>query len=72
MRSSFYRKLVDKSVAEINAYWARLLFTGRATPPRVLSSDPLVVKSVRENLDAVAYVDSKNLDGKVKVVYRLK
>ncbi|MEI6207446.1 MAG: hypothetical protein WCP20_11735 [Desulfuromonadales bacterium] len=72
VRSDFYRKLVDKSIAQINAYWARLLFTGRATPPRVLSSDTSILKSVRENRDAIAYIASENLDAKVKVVYRLK
>jgi hypothetical protein len=72
LRSGFYRGLVGKSVAQINAYWARLLFTGRATPPRVLSGVPAILKSVRENRDAIAYVNSDDVDGKVKIVFRLK
>jgi ABC-type phosphate transport system substrate-binding protein len=72
VRAAFYRKLVDKSVAQINAYWARLLFTGRATPPRILPNNSSVLKSVRSNRDAIAYIDSKDLDSKTKVVYRLR
>lgn len=71
-RAGFYQRLVGRSVAQINAYWARLLFTGRATPPRVLGSVAAVLKSVRENRDAIAYVSSDDLDGKVKVAYRFK
>ena len=72
VRARFYLKLVSRSIAQINAYWARLLFTGRATPPRVLGSAPAVLKSVRENLDAIAYLNSDEVDARVKVVYRIK
>ena len=72
LRSAYYRDLVGKTVPQVNAYWARLLFTGRATPPRVMPDAQAVLKSVRENRDAIAYLDSKDVDGKVKVVYQLK
>jgi ABC-type phosphate transport system substrate-binding protein len=71
VREGFYRQLMDKSVAEVNAYWARLLFTGRATPPRVLSDSPTVLKAVRENRGAIGYIDSANLNETVKVVGRV-
>src|SRR5208282_5604114 len=32
-RENFYLRLTGKSTSEINAYWARLHFTARATPP---------------------------------------
>lgn len=71
-RSDFYQKLVKKSVAQINAYRARLLFTGQTTPPMVLGSSKSVMKTVSENRDAIAYIDSEDLDSSVKVVFRLK
>ncbi|MBV1920666.1 MAG: hypothetical protein KUG73_08275, partial [Pseudomonadales bacterium] len=49
VRHDFYRNLVGKSVAQINAYWARLLFTGRASPPQVISDSQGVLKAVRNN-----------------------
>ncbi|MCU0841616.1 MAG: hypothetical protein MUC79_07845 [Thiobacillaceae bacterium] len=72
LRAAFYRGLVGKTVAQINAYWARLLFSGRASPPIVLPSVAAVLDAVRKNRDAIAYLDSRDLDGRVKVVFRLK
>lgn len=71
LRVDFYQKLTNKSVAEVNAYWARLLFTGRATPPRVMSDSLTVLKAVRENLGAIGYIDSTHIDGTVKVIARV-
>lgn len=71
-RASFYQVRVGKTIAQVNAYWARLLFTGRVTPHRVLSDSVAVLNTVHLNKDSLAYVDSQVLDGKVKVVYRLK
>ena len=70
-RSDFYRGLVNKSVAEVNAYWAKLLFTGRASPPQVISNSANVLKAVRENKNAIGYLDSKDVDKSVKVVSRV-
>lgn len=71
VREAFYRALVHKSVAEVNAYWARLLFTGRASPPQVLEGSQAVLAAVRDNVNAIGYVDSQDLDDSVKVVGRV-
>ena len=71
LRGQFYRSLTDKSVAQVNAYWARLLFTGRATPPRVMADSPTVMRAVRENRGAIGYIDSADLEQGVKVVGRV-
>lgn len=74
LRKAYYQALVGKTVAQVNAYWARLLFTGRATPPRVLPSPEAVLEVVRANKDAMAYLDSQTLTDsdhdQVKIVYR--
>lgn len=72
IRQTFYKILVKKSVAQINAYWARLLFTGRATPPRLLTPTKIVIQTVAQNIDAIGYIDSNDLNERVKVVYTLK
>lgn len=33
LKNDFYIQLVNKDEQKINAYWARLLFSGRAKPP---------------------------------------
>ena len=70
IRSDFYRKMVNKSVAEVNAYWARLLFSGRASPPRVFSDSAAVIKAVSENRGAIGYIERSDLDDSIKVVGR--
>lgn len=60
-----------KSVSFINAYWARILFTGRATPPRQVEDNDAVIDVVKKNPSAIGYVAAvTKLDG-VKVVLRL-
>ncbi len=72
LRSDFYLLLLGKTVAQVNAYWARLMFTGNATPPKVLPSVEAVQNEVRENLYAISYLDESSVDNRLKVVYRLK
>lgn len=70
-RTEYYQKLINKSVAQVNTFWARLLFTGRAKPPRELSDTHAVMLAVMKDPEAIAYIDSQFLNDKVKVVYRL-
>lgn len=70
IRSTFYRNLVNKSVVQMNAYWAKLLFTGRSSPPRVMSDSEAVKKAVQENKGAIGYINSTELDDNVKVIGR--
>ncbi len=71
VRHDFYKNLVGKSVAQINAYWARLLFTGRASPPQVISDSEGVLKAIRNNANAVGYINESELAPGVKVVARV-
>jgi len=70
-RREFYSKLLRKSVPEINAYWARLLFSGRATPPQQIPDSSAALTAVAENKGAIAYLDKKDVDSRVKVVLEL-
>jgi ABC-type phosphate transport system substrate-binding protein len=71
-RKNFYKTLVDKSVAEVNAYWAKLLFTGRASPPRSVSDADTVLRVVRDNRDAIGYIERRYVDDTVKVVGQVR
>jgi ABC-type phosphate transport system substrate-binding protein len=69
LRESFYGKLVNMSVPEVNAYWARLLFSGRATPPMSVSNNDEVLQIVADNPNAIGYVDPVAAhDNRVKTV----
>ena len=45
-------------MAQINAYWARLSFTGQANPPRRLADKAAIMQVVEKNQDALGYVDN--------------
>ena len=67
-RHKFYAQVVQKTNSEVTAYWSKLMFTGMATPPNVLNDDAAVKAWVASNPDGLGYVDSKAVDGSVKVL----
>jgi ABC-type phosphate transport system substrate-binding protein len=56
-RTRFYESITGKSMAQVNAYWARLSFTGQASPPRRLPNKAAVMQVVGKNQDALGYVE---------------
>jgi ABC-type phosphate transport system substrate-binding protein len=70
-RRDFYQRLVGKQLPDINAYWARLLFSGRATPPFQVVDDAAAMQAVAENKGAIAYVDKRAVDARVRIVLEL-
>lgn len=65
---AFNNNVIGKSRTQINAYWARLVFTGKGDLPKVISSDSDIVSTVSVNQGAISYVDSSSVTDKVKVV----
>lgn len=70
-REQFYRGLVDKTLPEINSYWARLVFSGRGSPPQKISTGAEVLDLVSQNPGVVGYVERSVVNARVAVVYAL-
>jgi len=70
-RAHFYRSLVGKELPEINAYWARLLFSGQASPPRQVNSEGEALEILRNRKGAIGYVDRRHVDRRMKIVYEV-
>lgn len=68
VRDAFYQKVTGKDGAQLKAYWAKLVFTGKAQPLKEFSSDADVKKFVAANPTAIGYIDKGAVDGSVKVV----
>lgn len=68
LRSTFYSSVVGKSESQAKAYWSKLVFTGKGTPPQAMGSEADVLSFVAANPGALGYVDSGSVDGSVKVV----
>ncbi|MFZ6672552.1 hypothetical protein [Undibacterium sp. Xuan67W] len=68
-KSKFYSSMVNKELPEINSYWARLMFSGQGSPPRQVDSVEEIIDIVSNNKGAIAYIDKKKVDKRVKVVF---
>lgn len=68
VRDAFYHKVTGKDGAQLKAYWAKLVFTGKAQPLKEMASDAEVKKFVAANPTAIGYIDKGAVDGSVKVV----
>jgi ABC-type phosphate transport system substrate-binding protein len=71
LRAEFYEKLTGRPVEQVNAYWARIMFTGQASPPQQLPDDKAVLQTVRENEGAIGYIDKARVDNTVRILLRL-
>lgn len=71
VREKFYQAATGKSASQVKSVWSRLVFSGRAIPPKELANDAAVVKAVAGNPSAVGYVDSSSLNSSVRAVLQL-
>jgi len=71
LKNDFYVSLVNQDERKIKAYWARLLFSGRAKPPETLDSIAAILAKVEKINQAIAYIPATAVTDNVKVVYRL-
>ncbi|QHJ11862.1 hypothetical protein FX988_02098 [Paraglaciecola mesophila] len=71
-KQKFYRLLVNKSEEKINAYWARLLFSGRASPPSSYATNDEMLDELRRSEQTIGYVLESEVDDSLKVVYRFE
>ncbi len=67
-RDEFYARVVGKSAAQIRAYWAKIIFTGRGQPPKEVPGSNDVKKQIVDNPHAIGYIDRSLVDASVRVV----
>ncbi|MFZ2308572.1 MAG: hypothetical protein WAW73_01490 [Rhodoferax sp.] len=72
LRESFFRALNGMNLKQLNAYWARLRFSGEVLPPMVLPDSRLVLDAVSRNRGGIGYIDAALVDTSVKVVLRVR
>lgn len=71
IRNEFYRKVADKDAAQVKALWSKLVFTGKATPPKEYANSAEVKKAVAADPKAIGYIDKSAVDDTVKVILTL-
>lgn len=68
VRADFSDAVLDKSVSQLKAYWAKLVFTGKGSPPKEIGGDSEVIDVVSSNPNLIGYVRNAPGDGAVRVV----
>ena len=64
----FNQNVLNKSSSQLKAYWSKLVFTGKGTPPKEAANDAEVVSLVASNPNLIGFVTQGAADGSVKVV----
>jgi hypothetical protein len=70
-KAGFYQTLVNKDLDQISAYWSRLVFAGSTSPPFQAGSVQDALQYVASHRGAIAYMERRNADARVKIVLAL-
>lgn len=68
----FVRKVLKRNESNLNAYWARMLFSSQGRPPERLRSNSDMLQRVSSDVTAIGYILAEDLDSQAKVRIVLK
>lgn len=71
-RAEFLQKVLNKNESQLKAYWSQLIFTGKGTPPAAVADDAAVKSWLAGHANGISYIDSKAVDGSVKVLLKVE
>ena len=71
IRRDFYQKATGKTLAQVEAVWAKIEFSGKGTMPKSFGSDAAVKKAVAADPSAIGYIEKASVDDSVKVLLTL-
>lgn len=69
IRGEFYSKVAGKDEAQMKAYWSRLVFTGKGSPPKEFASSTEVKRALGSDPTLIGYIEKSAVDASVKVVF---
>jgi len=68
VRKDFNEKVLGKTESQLKSYWSRLVFTGKAQPPKDVESESEMLELIARNPNMVGYIDKSNLTPAVKLI----
>lgn len=81
LQKEFNKRIIKKTPVQVNAYWAKMIFSGKAQPPTLLTNDKEVMVAIEKNDDVIkrvasdksviGYILKQNLNSSVKVLYEI-
>ncbi|GLQ74115.1 phosphate ABC transporter substrate-binding protein [Vibrio penaeicida] len=70
LKEEFHQKVTGKTEAQLQAYWAKRVFTGKGQPPKALPNADLVKNTVQTGNNIIGYIDETQVDSSVKVLLK--
>ncbi|HHX8564695.1 hypothetical protein NB476_23845 [Vibrio sp. RM-44-3] len=69
-RAEFYRYLLNKNLAQMNAHWASLSFSGKARPPKVIANSSIdaLITWMQEKPNRIGYAPSSSVPGNARIL----
>lgn len=67
-KSTFDSQVLKKSSSQLKAYWSKLVFTGKGSPPKEISSEEEILQLVASNPNFIGYVDASKVNDSVKAI----
>lgn len=68
VRTEFEANVLKKAPHQLKAYWSKQVFTGKGKPPEALYSDAEIIEKVKNNPNAIGYINKSNITADVKVI----
>ncbi|MGR5260114.1 hypothetical protein ACPV5Q_09090 [Vibrio astriarenae] len=70
VRNDFYQELLGKTVAQMNAHWASLSFSGKARPPKVAGGDASsIIDWLDDDPGRIGYVPLDQVPSNANIIY---
>lgn len=66
-QDQFARQILKKSPEQVEKYWARMIFTGKAKPPREIKAGD-VKSTVASTPGAISYMEREQVEGSLKII----
>ncbi|KZX67881.1 phosphate ABC transporter substrate-binding protein [Vibrio sp. HI00D65] len=70
-KGEFHQAITQKTEAQLQAYWAKRVFTGKGQPPKAVGQESLAKNMVASSKNTIAYIDESLVDSTVKVILKL-
>jgi len=70
IKREFHNKITHKNASQLQAYWSRLIFTGKGKPPHTVRTPELILSLVGSKANAIGYIDEALVNDRVKIAYR--
>ncbi len=67
-REMFYGNIVGKTEAQLSAYWMKIVFSGKGTPPKIFNTSDDILGWVSTTPGALAYLEEDAVNDSVKTI----